>query len=108
MFLYADEDFALPVVAALRQRGHDVLRAQDDGRSGFQDSLILARAHEQGRVVLTCNRRHFERLHRQGHTHSGIISCKSIDDFASLATRIDVVLSTVTPGRWCLRINRSR
>jgi hypothetical protein len=34
MLLYADEDFPFPVVEQLRQLGHDVLTAQEDGRTG--------------------------------------------------------------------------
>jgi hypothetical protein len=72
MLLYADENFPLPVVEELRRPGHDVLTAQEDGRHGTPDPDILARAYSLGRAVLTHNRRHFERLHRQGVTHSGI------------------------------------
>ena len=53
MLLYADEDFSYPVVEALRQLGHDVMTAQDDGRTGTADPQILARAHSLGRAVLT-------------------------------------------------------
>jgi hypothetical protein len=45
MLLYAEEDFALPVVAALRQLGHDVVTAQEDGRMATPDPDVLARAH---------------------------------------------------------------
>ena len=106
MLLYADEDFAHPVVSALRHRGHDIVTAQDDGRTGADDPDILARAHSLGRAVLTYNRRHFERLHRQGHLHSGILTCTHNDDFSALATRIHQDLTSLAPGRWCLRINR--
>jgi hypothetical protein len=37
MQLYADENFPLPVVEELRQLGHDVLTAQDDGRQATPD-----------------------------------------------------------------------
>ena len=106
MLLYADENFYLPVVEELRQRGHDVLTAQEDGRTATPDSDILARAHSLSRAVLTFNRRHFERLHRQGADHSGIVSAKHDSDFAALADRIHVKLAGLSPGRWCLRVNR--
>ena len=64
MLLYADEDFTYPVVEELRRLGHDVLTAQEDGKTRTPDPDILARAHQLGRVVLTHNRRDFERLHR--------------------------------------------
>ena len=41
MRLYADEDFPLPAVVELRRLGHDVLTAQEDGRSGTQEFDVL-------------------------------------------------------------------
>jgi hypothetical protein len=66
MLLYADEDFPFPAVEELRRLGHDVLTAQEDGRTSIPDRELLARAHALGRAVLTYNRRHYERLHRKG------------------------------------------
>jgi hypothetical protein len=106
MLLYADEDFFFPVVDELRKLGHDVLTARDDGHLSADDLVILTRAHALGRIVLTFNRRHFERLHHQGHAHSGILSAKQDRDHAALAARIDTKLTGVSPGRWLLRVNR--
>lgn len=64
MQLYADEDFPLPAVTELRGLGHDILTAQEDGRTQTPDLVMLARAHALGRAILTHNRRHYERLHR--------------------------------------------
>jgi hypothetical protein len=106
MDLYADEDFALPVTAELRRLGHDVVTVQGDGRHGAADIDVLARAHQLRRAVLTYNRRHFERLHRQGIVHSGIVSCIRDDNFAALAARIHEAINGLATGRWCLRVNR--
>src|SRR5437588_8583453 len=106
MLLYADENFAYPVVAGLRQFGHGVMTIQEDGRQGTDDLSVLTAAHALGRSVLTHNRRHFERLHRQGADHSGIVSATHDDDFPALALRIHVTLAGLSPGRWCVRVNR--
>jgi hypothetical protein len=106
MLLYADEDFAFPVVEELRRLGHDVVTAQEDGRTATPDAIVLARAHLLGRAVLTHNRRHFERLDRQGDPHSGILSATHDTAFAALAGRIHNVLGGLSPGRWCMRVNR--
>jgi hypothetical protein len=106
MLLYADEDFALPVVEELRRRGHDVVTAQEDGRTATPDPDILARAHALSRAVLTYNRRHFERLHRRGDPHNGILSATRDRDFPALAARIDALLAGRPSGRWCARVNR--
>ena|SRR5439155_1817182 len=106
MLLYADEDFPFPAVEELRRLGHDVLTAQEDGRSAAADPDILARAHALGRAVLTYNRRHYERLHRQGAAHSGIVSATQDPNHSALAARIQDALAGLTPARWCLRVNR--
>jgi predicted nuclease of predicted toxin-antitoxin system len=106
MQLYADEDFPLPAVEELRRQGQDVLTAQADGRQSATDPDLLARAHALGRAILTHNRRHYERLHRQGEPHSGIVSATQDMDHAALALRIHAALATVSAGRWCIRVNR--
>lgn len=107
MQLYADEDFPFPAVVVLRQLGHDVLTAQEDGRMATPDPDILARAHALGRAVLTQNRRDFERLHRQGAPHSGILSTThDPNDPDGLAARVHAALAGRSLGRWCIRVNR--
>ena len=106
MLLYADEDFSLPVVIELRQLGHDVVTVQEDGRASSPDPDVLARAHALGRAVLTYNRRDFERLHRQGAAHIGVLSAKRDSDFVALSARIHNALAGLSPGRWCIRVNR--
>src|SRR5262245_30295870 len=107
MLLYADEDFALPVVLELRQLGHDVLTVQEDGQAGAGDPAVLARADTMQRAVLTYNRRHFERLHKQGASHHGILSATRDGDFPALAKRIGTALAGLSPGRWCIRVNKA-
>jgi hypothetical protein len=93
--LYADENFPLPAVAALRRLGHDVLTAADAGQAGqgIDDLAVLGFAHTLGRAVLTHNRKHFRNLHKAGHPHSGLILCTEDSDFAALATRIDAAVA---------------
>ena len=107
MRLYADEDFPLPVVEGLRSLGHDVLTVQEDGLSSSADPTVLARAYALDRVILTHNRRDYERLHRQGESHSGIVSATQDGNHPALTTRIHDALSGLSSGRWCLRVNRS-
>jgi predicted nuclease of predicted toxin-antitoxin system len=107
MQLYADEDFPFGVVEELRRLGNDVLTAQEDGHQSKPDPDILARAHSLGRAVVTHNRRHFERLHRQGMPHSGILSATQDPKNAiALAGRVHATLAGRSPGRWCIRVNR--
>jgi hypothetical protein len=59
--LYADENFPLRVVEALRLIGHDVLTAQEAGQANkrIPDDQALAFACSEQRAILTYNRRHF-------------------------------------------------
>jgi hypothetical protein len=106
MLLYANEDFPFPAVGELRLLCHNVVTAQEDGRTATPDPDALARAHALGRAILTYNRRHYERLHKQGAAHSGILSATQDLDHLRLAARIHAALAGLSPGPWCLRVNR--
>jgi predicted nuclease of predicted toxin-antitoxin system len=88
--LYSNENFPLPVVEGLRALGHDVLTIQEAGKAdqAQPDEEVLALATRERRAVVTLNRRHFIRLHRQQTNHAGIIVCKFDLDFVKQARRI--------------------
>ena len=107
--LYADEDFPLQVVEALRLSGHDVLTAFESGKANqsIADPDVLAFATNGGRAVLTMNRRDFIRQHLTGVAHAGIIVCTRDPDSMALAERIDAVIQEhATLMGQLLRINR--
>lgn len=93
--LFADENFPLPTVDALRTLGHDVETAMDANRANLRipDDEVLRYASGQDRAVLTLNRRHYFRLQRQGLPHAGIIACTWDPDFDALAGRINAELA---------------
>jgi predicted nuclease of predicted toxin-antitoxin system len=51
--LYMDVHIPGAIIRALRQRGVDVLTAQEDGARRFLDDQLLDRATELGRVLFT-------------------------------------------------------
>jgi hypothetical protein len=73
---YADEDVDVRIVAALRERGFDVLSAAEAGLLRRKDEEQLAFAAASGRVLISFNRRHFRRLHPRflevGRRHAGM------------------------------------
>lgn len=93
---YVDENFPLPVVAELRQLGHNVLTVEEDGKAhqGYPDDLVLADASGYGRAVLTMNRRDFKRLHNVSSSHMGMILCTYDADSVALAKRIHIAVQT--------------
>ena len=92
--LYSNENFPLPVVERLRELGHDVLTLQEAGKAdqALPDHEVLAFATHEGRAVLTLNRLHFIRLHRQQATHAGIIVCTFDPDFSGQGERIHLAI----------------
>jgi predicted nuclease of predicted toxin-antitoxin system len=86
---YADENLDYPVTERLRALGHDVLTVQESGEQGGDDARVLAYATAASRIVLTFDRRDFERLHRTNSGHAGIVSCTWDGDSDALAVRID-------------------
>lgn len=107
--LYSNENFPLPVVEELRRLGHDVLTIYETGKAGqsVSDDAVLAFACDEGRALLTLNRKHFIRLHRQKPDHPGIMVCTVDPDFVSLARRIhDAIEKSGRLSRQLIRINR--
>jgi len=93
--LYANENFAFPVVEELRRRGHDAVTVAETGKANqkMSDDQVLEFAISDERAVLTFNRKHFFRLHRQRPDHQGIVACTYDPDFVALAERIAAALA---------------
>lgn len=108
--IYSNENFDQRVVMALRALGHDVLTSKEAGRANqrIPDEEVLQFAKSQQRAVLTFNRLHFLRLHRETQAvHEGIIVCSTDHDVAALAHRIDDAIRQAGSLRGqVLRINR--
>jgi hypothetical protein len=92
--LYANENFPRRVVESLRRMGHDVLTTQEAGNAGqaIPDDRVLAFATQNGRAVLTLNRRDFIRLHRKTTEHAGVIVCTQDPDIEGQAARIHAAI----------------
>ena len=107
---YANENLARQVVEALRELGHDVLSTFEAGKanSAVADSDVLAFAAASCRILLTYNRLHFLRLHRQRTSdHWGIVLCTFDPDFGRQARNIDSAVRTeVEMKNKILRVNR--
>lgn len=66
MKLLADENFPAPVIAALRQRGHDVL-AVAQRMPGAPDATVLAAAVDGQRLLLTLDRDYGDLIFHHSH-----------------------------------------
>lgn len=107
--LYSNENFPLPVVEELRRLGHDVLTTLETGQAGqaVSDEVVLTFATEKGRAVLTLNRKHFIRLHKEHPHHAGLIACTFDPDFAGQAGRIHIAIEAkLSLSGQLIRVNR--
>ena len=58
------------------------------------DEFVLEYARRHKRVLLTRNRKHFERLHEASPGHEGIITCVVEADYKSQAKRLDELIKS--------------
>lgn len=65
MKLYLDEDMSSRVAQALRERGHNAVSSHEVGNDGLSDQEQLRYATEQGRHLVTYNRRDYLMLANQ-------------------------------------------
>ena len=72
---YTDEHISKAVVAGLRRRGIDVVRAQEVGLRKADDSAHLEFARRGGRVLVTQDAGFIQR-HEQGVEHPGLAFCQ--------------------------------
>ena len=106
---YADENFPLPAVEALRRLGHDVLTALEAGHANqrLSDEAILDAAGREGRAVVTINRWDFVELHPRFPRHGGIVVCSQDPDVERQAAAIDAAVRKAGPlGGLLIRVNR--
>ncbi len=108
-YFYSNENFPLPVVEELRKLGHDVLTIQEAGKANqaMPDEDVLTFAYIEDRILLTLNRKHFIKLHKNKARHAGILACTYDSNFKAFARRIheSVKGKETLPGE-LIRINR--
>lgn len=74
--LYLDQMLRVEVADALRQRGHDVVRATDLDMARADDEEILERACQEGRVLVTLDAHFGDWAVLPLSTHAGVIRLK--------------------------------
>ncbi|MDX2163007.1 MAG: DUF5615 family PIN-like protein [bacterium] len=88
--LYFAENASRLVVKSLREKGYDF----EDGAAdqGTPADVVLKKATELDRIVVTRRRRDFKKLHKQNPNHAGIIICTEDTNHEALANRIDAAI----------------
>ncbi len=105
---YTNENVEFQVVLALRELGHDVLTSFEAGNANraVEDQEVLGFAAARDRILVTHNRLHFVRLHRQRSApHSGIVVCSVDTNYAAQARKIHAAIEAGA-GDQLVRVNR--
>ena len=74
--LYLDQCLRLEVAEALRQEGHDVIRASEVGQARADDSEILQRAESARRILVTLDEHFGNWVVLPLREHFGVIRLK--------------------------------
>ena len=106
--LYFDVHVRLAVANGLRLRGVDVLRAQEDEASEFEDADLLDRAGELGRVLFTQDKdllKEAARRQRAGKTLSGIVYAHQLEArVGQCINDLEVIAKTSELVQWIGRV----
>lgn len=87
MRFVVDESAGVAVVEYLRAVGHDVL-AIADVMPQADDQAILARAAEEGRILVTNDKDFGELVFRSGYGHRGVVLLRLHDESAANRVRV--------------------
>lgn len=97
---YMDHHVPRPVTEGLRHRGVDVLTALDDGTARLDDELLLVRATELGRLLVTHDKgfhRIAARWQHAGRDFAGIVfAFQDMIDSAREIDYLELVAHTMT------------
>jgi hypothetical protein len=102
--LYMDVHVPGPITHQLRQRGVDVLTAQEDGHDAVSDEQVLARATTLGRILFTHDVRFralAEDWQRQGREFSGLVFGPQLGGtIGQYVEDLELIAKASEPGEW--------
>ncbi len=107
MRFIADENVPLPSVRLLRKAGHDVLAIASES-PGMEDSDVMDRARQEGRILLTLDSDYHQMVFTQGQGGpAGIVHFRIVPqsphvpgqrliDLINVGTQLDGQFTTIT------------
>lgn len=102
--LYMDVHVRRAVTEELRQRGVDVLTAQEDGTGEIDDAQLLDRATALGRVLFTQDDdllREAKRRQQSGQTFSGVIYAHQLNiTVGRCVADLELIAQDSEPQEW--------
>jgi len=108
--LYMDVHVPWPITEPCRQRGVDVLTAQEDDAVTLPDDELLQRAADLGRVIFTQDIRFMamaEHWQRESHPFSGLIFGHQLHaTIGKYVTDLELIAKSTEPEEWRNSIER--
>lgn len=102
--IYLDVHVDHAIAAQLRIRQVDVLTAQEDGASLLEDDLLLVRASQLGRPMVTHDIRFqamAEEWQRQGHAFCGLIFAHLLGvSIGQCVKDLEIIALATDPSDW--------
>ena len=96
MRLFLDQMFRAELAVALRQAGHDVVRAEEVGLARAEDTDILRQAITQGRVLITLDGHFGDWAVLPLREHTGVIQLRA---YPATTEKALTLLLALLPGR---------
>lgn len=106
---YMDEHVPGLISAALRQRGVDVVTAQDDSHDGSPDDILLGRATSLGRCLVSIDKDYFTVVARRQVAQvqfAGVISLPSAMTHRAAIDDLEMLAKCSEPAEWEGKITR--
>ena len=97
--LYLDQMFGLEIARALRDQGHDVLRASETGQARADDRQILEKAVSEDRILITLDDHFGDWAVLPLSRHSGVIRLKVAPTAKNILDLLIPFLAFHNPGQ---------
>lgn len=105
--LYMDEHVHGRITDALRRRGVDVITAQEDGHTGVEDAVLLARSTAMGRIMFSQDSdmlREASHCLKVGESFAGLAYADQLGITIGQAIRdLELLAKALTRRRWSIR-----
>jgi predicted nuclease of predicted toxin-antitoxin system len=91
-----DENVSYRVCPHLKAAGHDAVHVAEIGLTSADDQVILGRARDQDRVLVSCDHDFVQLLFASGDTRPSVILVREVDALPSAA--LAALLLAALPG----------
>ncbi len=92
-----DENVSYRVASHLKAAGHDAVHVSEIGLTSTDDLVILARAHDDGRVLVSGDHDFVQMLFASGATHPSLVLVREVESMPSAELAV-LLLAALSAG----------